>query len=57
MTDDEWQEWLNQLMANSCSRCWDADEDMTSIALRYVQHLEDNVPEHRRHAWMGCEEY
>ena len=56
MTEDEWQEWLNDLMANACPHCWDADEAMTSLATRYVRQLEDNVPEHRRHAWPDCVE-
>lgn len=55
MTDDDWREWLNELMSNSCSLCWDQDEAMASIALNYVRHLEDNVPERCRHAWPGCE--
>jgi hypothetical protein len=39
--DPGFQDWLNELMANAGPE-WDIDEAMTSIAVKYVRHLEDN---------------
>ena len=58
--DPDFQDWLNELLVNAGDE-WDSDEAMTSIAVRYVRHLESlaefvkKVAEYSNDGWLARE--